>query len=68
LVRLLEDAWQDPSLEQVLLAVAATQAAAITLYRSLGFATFGQEPRALRVGSEYVDEVHMILRRDMLAA
>ena len=34
--------------EQVLLSVAATQESAIRLYRSLGFESFGQEPRALR--------------------
>ncbi len=49
--------------EQVLLSVAATQEAAIRLYRSLGFQPFGREPRALRIGDRYIDEEYMILRR-----
>jgi ribosomal protein S18 acetylase RimI-like enzyme len=49
--------------EQVLLSVAATQEAAIRLYRSLGFEPFGREPRALKIGNRYVDEEYMILRR-----
>ncbi len=59
---LIEGARQDPSLEQILLAVATTQNAAKQLYRSFGFETYGTEPRALKVGSTYVDEDHMILR------
>jgi len=59
---LLENARQDPTLQQVLLSVATSQTAARKLYRSLGFETFGTEPNALRVGSAYVDEDHMILR------
>jgi ribosomal protein S18 acetylase RimI-like enzyme len=62
IANLLEAARQDPSLEQVLLAVAASQNAARKLYRSFGFETFGTEPRALKVGATYVDEEHMILR------
>jgi ribosomal protein S18 acetylase RimI-like enzyme len=59
--RLLELAKQQPSLEQILLAVATSQASAIALYRSLGFETFGVEPRALKIGDRYVGEQHMIL-------
>ena len=59
---LLERAKQDSSLEQILLAVATSQAAALHMYRSFGFETFGTEPNALKVGSTYVDEDHMILR------
>jgi ribosomal protein S18 acetylase RimI-like enzyme len=62
LARILETAREDPSLEYVLLGVAASQIAAIGLYRSAGFEPFGTEPGALKVGSTYVDEVHMILR------
>ena len=62
LASLLERARQDSSLEQVLLAVATTQTAAVRLYRSFGFETYGTEPRALKIGSAYVDEQHMILR------
>jgi ribosomal protein S18 acetylase RimI-like enzyme len=58
----LERAKRDPSLEQILLAVATVQTAARRLYRSCGFASFGIEPNALKVGANYVDEDHMILR------
>jgi len=58
---LLERAKRDPSLEQVLLGVATGQTAARQLYRSLGFETYGTEPKALKVGSQYIDEDHMIL-------
>jgi ribosomal protein S18 acetylase RimI-like enzyme len=59
---LLSRAKQDASLEQIVLAVATGQTAAKELYRGFGFQTYGTEPRALKVGSEYVDEDHMILR------
>ncbi len=62
LSHLLEMAKQDASLEQVLLSVATVQCAACQLYRSLGFETYGTEPDALKVGSRYIDEHHMILR------
>lgn len=53
---------QDASLEQVLLAVATRQETAGRLYRKLGFRTYGIEPNALKIGSDYVDEAHMILK------
>lgn len=59
---LLERAKQDPSLEQILLAVATGQMAARQLYQSCGFESYGTEPNALKVGGRYVDEEHMILR------
>jgi ribosomal protein S18 acetylase RimI-like enzyme len=49
-------------LEQVLLSVAATQAAALHVYESLGFERWGCEPRGLRIGDQYIDEHYMILR------
>jgi ribosomal protein S18 acetylase RimI-like enzyme len=58
---LLKKARANSGLEQILLAVAAGQTAAIQLYRKFGFEVFGTEPRALKVGSEYIDEQHMIL-------
>jgi GNAT superfamily N-acetyltransferase len=58
---ILQNAKRDSSLEQLLLAVTATQNAAMQLYLDLGFKIFGREPNALKVGSEYVDEEHMIL-------
>ena len=51
-------------IRQVSLAVATTQRGAMSLYASAGFTTYGLEPRALRVGSEYVDEEHRVLLLD----
>ena len=62
LANILEAVRQDSSLEHVLLAVATCQNAARELYRSFGFESYGTEPRALKVGSRYIDEDHMILR------
>jgi len=47
--------------EQVILTVTTTQVAAIRLYGSLGFQTFGHEQRALKVDGRYLDEEHMSL-------
>ncbi len=58
---LISRAQRDASIEQILVNVAAPQAAARALYRSLGFVVFGTEPRALKVGETYVDEDHLIL-------
>jgi len=49
-------------LDQIQLSVTETQAAAIKLYHSLGFETFGREPRALKIGDRMVDEDYMIRR------
>lgn len=51
-----------PDLAQVLLSVTATQGAAISLYHSLGFETFGTEPRALKINDQFVDENYLVLR------
>ncbi|MFY9951539.1 MAG: hypothetical protein WAK27_22750, partial [Candidatus Sulfotelmatobacter sp.] len=48
-------------IEQIMLSVATTQNAAVSLYRSLGFEPFGCERRALKIGDQYVDEEHMVL-------
>ena len=50
-------------LEQLTLVVTATNTAAMALYRKLGFVEFGRAPRALRIGAEYHDEIHMVWRR-----
>jgi ribosomal protein S18 acetylase RimI-like enzyme len=60
---LLERASAIAGLEQVLLSVTTTQGAALGLYRSLGFETYGTEPRALNVSGEFIDEHYLILRR-----
>ena len=62
LAGLLDHAKRDESLEQILLAVASSQTAAKQLYKNFGFEQFGTEPNALKLGSQYVDEDHMILR------
>ena len=59
---LLNKAKEDPSLEQILLGVSVCQEGARHLYRTFGFETYGVEPRAIKVGSEYIDEEHMVLR------
>lgn len=58
---LTEKAKRDSSLEQILLDV-ATESAARQLYCDCGFEAYGTEPRALKVGTRYIDEDHMILR------
>jgi len=62
LAKLLEMARQDSSLEQIVLSVATRQTAAKQLYKSFGFQSYGTEPNALKVGTMYTDEDHMILR------
>ena len=57
----LERASRIDGVEQIRLMVATTQAAAIALYESLGFRSFGCERRALKIGERYVDEEHMVL-------
>ena len=59
---LIERAAAGPGLEQIIIAVGAGQTAARRLYLSLGFEPFGQEPRALKIGDQYVDEIHLLLR------
>ena len=62
LAGIIERAPQDDSLEQILLSVGARQHAATRLYREFGFEVYGTEPRALKIGSEYIDEQEMVLR------
>lgn len=54
----------DAGILQIQLSVNAENVRARSLYRSLGFESFGLEPRALRVGDSYFDEEHMLLRLD----
>ena len=58
---LLQRADQIDGLEQILLSVTTTQAAAIALYRSLGFVSFACETKALKIGGRYIDEEYMTL-------
>jgi ribosomal protein S18 acetylase RimI-like enzyme len=48
-------------IEQIVLGVNAQNERAQRLYRSLGFRSFGVEPRALRVGDRFYDEEQMVL-------
>jgi ribosomal protein S18 acetylase RimI-like enzyme len=66
--KLLAQAAAIPGVEQILISVATTQAAAAKLYRSLGFETYGREPRALKVGGRYIDEEFMLLHFDKSAS
>src|SRR5450830_498608 len=51
-----------PGVVQVNLSVNASNHAAIKLYESEGFVTFGQEPFALMIEGKPHDEFHMFLR------
>jgi RimJ/RimL family protein N-acetyltransferase len=57
----LDRAAKIEGLEQIILSVTTTQSAAIATYRSLGFTSFGVEPKALKIGDRYVDEEYMVL-------
>lgn len=59
---------RDEGVLQIQLCVNAQNTRARNLYRSLGFVTFGVEPRAMRVGDAYFDEEHMVLRLDEINA
>jgi ribosomal protein S18 acetylase RimI-like enzyme len=59
---LLERATKIDGVEQILISVTTTQDAAIALYRSLGFVTWGKESRALKVSDRYIDEEYMVLQ------
>jgi len=49
---------------QIHLCVNAENIKAKSLYQSLGFKSYGLEPRAMRVGDRFYDEEHMVLRLD----
>lgn len=51
-------------IEQITLTVSATQEPARRLYLSLGFKTYGVEPRSLKIGDEYIDDELMVLFLD----
>jgi ribosomal protein S18 acetylase RimI-like enzyme len=59
--KLLERGTKVTGVEQILISVTSTQAAAVNLYRSLGFEPFGREPRALRVGGRFIDEEYLAM-------
>jgi ribosomal protein S18 acetylase RimI-like enzyme len=51
-------------IQQIRLSVNVENPQAASLYRSLGFASYGREPRAMRVDGRYYDEDLMSLRLD----
>lgn len=55
-----ERAAQWPGLEQLTLAVSVGNESALALYLRQGFTVYGRAPRALRIGSIYVDELLMV--------
>ncbi len=57
---LIRFARTEARLEQLVLTVTRSNTAARDLYLRTGFATFGVEPRAIRVGDQYFDKEHMI--------
>jgi RimJ/RimL family protein N-acetyltransferase len=57
----IDQARQQPGLEQLVLTVTETNVPARALYASFGFRSFGIEPRAIRVGATYFEKNHMIL-------
>ena len=61
LTALLERAAAIDGIEQVVLSVTTTKVAALKLYRSLGFESFGYEYGALKIGDRYFDTQHMVL-------
>jgi RimJ/RimL family protein N-acetyltransferase len=61
LADLIQRVKANSGVEKIILTVAADQAPAKRLYRSLGFEVFGHEKHALKVDGDYVDEDHMVL-------
>jgi ribosomal protein S18 acetylase RimI-like enzyme len=59
--KLIEAARELPGLGCILLTVTAPQQQARSLYMTIGFRSFGVEPKALQVNGQYVDEEYMIL-------
>ncbi len=64
MVDLLEKVRALGGITSVLLSVVTAQESARRLYLSLGFRSFGVEPRALKINDKYVDEEHMVLTLD----
>lgn len=60
--KLIENIIQECSnlFEQVLINVNADNLSAITIYKSLGFNEYGQEPNANKINGKYYDEIHMV--------
>lgn len=57
-------AWS--GVEQISLAVTASNQAALSLYRSCGFVEVGRTPRALKIDAVYYDEITMVHRIEVV--
>jgi RimJ/RimL family protein N-acetyltransferase len=64
LARVVDEARRLPGLLQLVLTVTDTNIAARRLYERQGFDSFGVEPRAIRIGGDYLAKNHMILFLD----
>jgi ribosomal protein S18 acetylase RimI-like enzyme len=62
LSELIQQARVQLDLEQITLSVGTRENPARRLYASLGFEVYGLERHALKLGEEYVDQDHMVLR------
>lgn len=51
---------QLPGLEQVVLSVTASNAAAVKLYEGAGFVRYGLQPRAIKIGDTYHEKALML--------
>lgn len=60
ILELIRRAREIEGLEQITL-VASARLPAQKLYQSVGFESYGIEPRSLRIGTDYVDDVLMVL-------
>ena len=60
LEKVLDSARQLEGLEQLHLSVSESNAAAKALYLSCGFEVYGAEPRALKIGSRYLNELYLL--------
>ncbi|MGG0494872.1 GNAT family N-acetyltransferase [Priestia megaterium] len=61
ILRCIEQAKSLEHIEQIYLTVVTTNTNAKNLYLSLGFKSFSEEVRALKVDNTYIDEEHMVL-------
>jgi len=46
-----------PIVEEIILTVGATNNSALNLYEGLGFTVYGKEPRAMKIGEDYHNEL-----------
>ncbi|NDI33868.1 GNAT family N-acetyltransferase [Chengkuizengella sediminis] len=61
MIEVIKKAKELDEVEQIYLSVNKENEAARKLYNSMGFETFGEDKRALKIGDTYYDEEHMML-------